>query len=70
MARIIVTTDERERSDARVMMDEQQLRPDHLSDEHAQLMQRLGWTVVNAQPRSVGWRANARPGRPPGGAGA
>jgi len=32
MARIIVTTDERERSDARVMMDEQQLRPDHLSD--------------------------------------
>jgi hypothetical protein len=69
MARIIVTTDERERSDARVIMDEQ-LSPDHLSDEHAQLMQRLGWTVVNAQPRSVGWRANARRGRPSGGAGA
>ena len=56
MARIIVTTEERERSDARVMLT-RELRPDHLDDEQTQLMQRLGWTVVNAEPRSVGWRA-------------
>jgi hypothetical protein len=67
MARIIVTTAERERSDARVMLNEQ-LRPDHLSDEQALLMERLGWTVVDAQPRSVGWRAADRRLRPPGGA--
>jgi len=69
MARIIVTTEERERSDARVMLNEQ-LRPDHVSDEQAQLMERLGWTVVDAQPRSVGWRAADRRGRPPSGVGA
>jgi hypothetical protein len=56
MARIIVTTEERERSDARVMLTGE-LRPDHLGDEQAQLMERLGWTVVNAEPRIVGWRA-------------
>lgn len=56
MARIIVTTEERERSDARVMLTGE-LRPDHLSEEHTRLMQRLGWTVVNAEPRIVGWRA-------------
>ncbi len=63
MARIIVTTEERERSDARVMFNDQH-RSDHLRDEHAQLMQRLGWTVVDAEPRIVGWRARyARPRR-------
>jgi hypothetical protein len=67
MARIIVTTAERERSDARAMVDEQP-RPDHLSDEQTLLMARLGWTVVGAQPRSVGWRAADRRLRPPGGA--
>ena len=58
MARIIVTTEERERSDAQVLMDER-VCPDHLADEHAasQLMQRLGWAVVDAEPRCVGWRA-------------
>jgi hypothetical protein len=55
MARIIVTTDERERSDAHVLCDEQ--HPDHLADEQAQLMERLSWTVIDAEPRSVGWRA-------------
>ncbi len=69
MARIIVTTDERERSDARVTLEEQP-RPDHVGDERAQLMQRLGWTVINAQPQSVGWRAAERRGRPGGGVGA
>ena len=69
MARIMVTTAERERSDARVPV-KQQLRPDHLSDEQALLMERLGWIVVDAQPRSVGWRAADRRLRPPGGAGA
>ena len=65
MARIIVTTDERERSDVRVMVN-QQLRPDHLSDEQTMLMERLGWTVVDAQPQCVGWRAADRRLRPPG----
>jgi hypothetical protein len=56
MARIIVTTDERERSDAHVLRD-QQFNPDDLANERAQLMERLSWTVVDAEPRSVGWRA-------------
>ncbi len=56
MARIIVTTQERERSDARVMLNPQ-YRSDQLGDERAQLMERLGWTVVDAEPRIVGWRA-------------
>lgn len=56
MARIIVTTEERERSDAHLLLSEQ-FRPDHLSDEQAQLMERLSFTVVGAEPRSVGWRA-------------
>jgi hypothetical protein len=56
MARIIVTTEERERSDAHVMFSGEP-RPDHPGEEQAQLMERLGWTVVDAEPRSVGWRA-------------
>ncbi len=67
MARIMVTTAERERSDAHVMVNEQP-RPDRLSEEQTLLMARLGWTVVDAQPRSVGWRAADRRLRPPGGA--
>lgn len=55
MARIIVTTEERERSDARVLLTEQH-RPEHLSDQQAQ-MERLGWTVIDSEHRSVGWRA-------------
>ena len=56
MARIIVTTEERERSDAHVAPD-RQFRPDHLSDEQARRMEHLSWAVVEAEPRSVGWRA-------------
>lgn len=56
MARIIVTTEERERSDARVMLNKQ-CGSEHLSDEQTQLMERLRWTVVDAEPRIVGWRA-------------
>jgi len=68
MARIIVTTQERERSDARVMLNEE-LRPDHTGDEQALLMERLGWTVIDAQPQSVGWRSADRRSRAPDGDG-
>jgi hypothetical protein len=63
MARIIVTTEERERSDACVMRADQP-RPDQIIRE-AQLTERLAWTVIDAQPRSVGWRAADRRGHPP-----
>jgi hypothetical protein len=50
MARIIVTTDQREQSDAPVLLDEH-VCAEHLSDGHAaaQLMQRLGWAVNDAE---------------------
>ena len=49
MARIIVTTDQSERLDAPVLLDER-VCPAHLSDEHAaaQLIERLGWAVTDA----------------------
>jgi hypothetical protein len=49
MARIFVTTDHSERPDAPVLLDEF-VGPEHLSDKHsaAQLMQRLGWAVTDA----------------------
>ena len=50
MARIIVTTDPTERPDAPVLLDEF-VCADHLSDHHsaAQLMERLGWAVTDAE---------------------
>ncbi len=50
MARIIVTTEQRERSEAPVLLDEL-VCPDHLSDHHSatQLMERLGWAVTDAE---------------------
>ena len=50
MARIIVTTERSERPDAPVLLDER-VRPEHLSDDHsaAQLIERLGWAVNDAE---------------------
>ncbi len=58
MARIIVTTEERERSDASAHL-EKRVGPDDPGDEpsEARLTERLGWTLVDATPTSVGWRA-------------
>jgi hypothetical protein len=49
MARIIVTTEQSERPDAPVLLDEW-IYPDHLSDEQsaAQLIERIGWAVTDA----------------------
>jgi hypothetical protein len=58
MARIIVTTDPTERPDAPVLLDEF-VCPDHLSDHHsaAQLMERLGWAVTDAEKTQQADRA-------------
>jgi hypothetical protein len=50
MARIIVTTEQSERPDAPVLLDER-VCPEHLSDGHsaAQLIERLGWAISDAQ---------------------
>jgi hypothetical protein len=50
MARIIVTTEQGERSDAPVLLDER-VCPEHLSDDHsaAQLIERLGWAINDAE---------------------
>ncbi|TMK27341.1 MAG: hypothetical protein E6G62_00265 [Actinobacteria bacterium] len=49
MARIIVTTEQSERPDTEVLLDEW-IYPDHLCDDHAaaQLIQRIGWAVTDA----------------------
>lgn len=50
MARIIVTTERGRGPDVPVLLDEQ-VCPDHLSDGHsaAQLIERLGWAVTDAE---------------------
>jgi hypothetical protein len=50
MARIIVTTEQGERPDAPVLLDER-VCPEHLNDHHsaAQLIERLGWAVTDAE---------------------
>jgi hypothetical protein len=55
MARIIVTTGPGEPSDAPVLLDEL-VHADHLSDGHAaaQLIQRLGWAVADAEKAERG----------------
>ena len=57
MARIIVTTDQSKLPGTPVLLDEH-VCPDHLSDGHsaAQLMQRLGWAVVDADDAERGAR--------------
>ena len=49
MARIIVTTEQSERPDAAVLLDEW-IYPEHLCDDHAaaQLIERIGWAVSDA----------------------
>src|SRR5262249_20052048 len=50
MARIIVTTEQTERPDPPVLLDER-VCPEHLSDDPsaAQLIQRLGWAISDAE---------------------
>jgi hypothetical protein len=52
MARIIVLADMHRRPniDAPVLMDEQ-VKPDHLADEHAshQIIERMAWAVLDAE---------------------
>lgn len=50
MARIIVTTEQTERPDVPVLLDER-VCPEHLSDDHsaAQLIERLGWAISDAE---------------------
>ena len=50
MARIIVTTEQTERPDAPVLLNER-VCPEHLSDDHsaAQLIERLGWAISDAE---------------------
>jgi hypothetical protein len=49
MARIIVTTEQSDRPDRAVLLDEW-IYPDHLCDDHAaaQLIERIGWAVSDA----------------------
>lgn len=60
MARIIVTTEQSKRPDGPVLLDEF-VCADHLTDDHsaAQLIERLGWAVIDAEYQSVGWRGGA-----------
>ena len=64
MARIIVIADTPGPAsiDAPVLMDEE-VRPDHLSDEHTsrQIIERVAWAVLDAQEVSKPW-----PRRPQG----
>jgi hypothetical protein len=50
MARIIVTTDQDERPDAAVLLEER-VYPVHLATDHAatQLMERLAWAIGDAE---------------------
>ncbi len=50
MARIIVTTDQAQRPDAPVLLEER-VYPVHLASDHAaaQLMERLAWAIGDAE---------------------
>ena len=50
MTRIIVTADTPGSDEQRILLDEE-VRPDHMSDEHSasQLLERLGWAVTDAE---------------------
>jgi len=65
MARIIVTTEQSERPDVPVLLEES-VCSDHLSDDHAaaQLMQRLGWAVNDAERAERGHAVARRHRRP------
>ena len=58
MARIIVTTEQGQRPNTSVLLDER-VCSEHLSDDHsaAQLVERLGWAIndaENAERRAAG----------------
>jgi hypothetical protein len=50
MTRIVVTADTRGSDEQRILLDEE-VRPEHMSDEHcaSQLLERLGWAVTDAE---------------------
>jgi hypothetical protein len=52
MARIIVTTDQGERHDTPVLLEER-VYPVHIASDHAaaQLMERLAWAIGDAEKR-------------------
>jgi len=58
MARIIVTTDQSERSDAPVLLEER-VYPVHLASDHAaaQLVERLAWAISDAENSEQAQRA-------------
>ena len=60
MARIIVTT-EQSRPDVPALLDER-VCPEHLSDGHsaAQLVERLGWAITDAENTERAERASSR----------
>ena len=60
MARIIVTT-EQSRPDVPALLDER-VCPEHLSDDHsaAQLIERLGWAITDAENTERAERASSR----------
>jgi hypothetical protein len=59
MARIIVTTEHAQRASAPVLLDER-VCSEHLSDDHsaAQLVQRLGWAINDAERTESAERAS------------
>ncbi|MGO9319397.1 MAG: hypothetical protein ACLQBY_01130 [Solirubrobacteraceae bacterium] len=58
MARIIVTTDQSERHDTPVLLEER-VYPVHLASDHAaaQLMERLAWAIGDAESTERSQRA-------------
>jgi hypothetical protein len=58
MARIIVTTDQTERSDTPVLLEER-VYPVHIASDHAaaQLMERLAWAIGDAEKTELAERA-------------
>ncbi|MGD0452720.1 MAG: hypothetical protein ABSB69_03925 [Solirubrobacteraceae bacterium] len=58
MARIIVTTDQSERHDTPVLLEER-VYPVHLASDHAaaQLMERLAWAIGDAESTGRSQRA-------------
>jgi hypothetical protein len=50
MTRIIVTANTRGSDEQRILLDEE-VRPEHMSDEHSasQILERLNWAVADAE---------------------
>jgi hypothetical protein len=67
MARIIVMADPTERRDAPILLDERVCSA-HITDNHsaAQLIERLGWAITDAENTERAARAGARELSPTG----